>query len=418
MNTRIVVLGGGDVGSAVAHRLYLSGADVVLVDECAPSHPRRGMAFTDAWFDGAATLDGVVGLLVAEATDLSGQLGVVDAILCSTAATDAIVEVLRPDALVDARMRKRTVPEDSRALVPVVIGLGPGFTPGSNCSAAIETAWSDSLGAVLREQPTAQLAGEPRPLEGVGRERFVYAPQAGVWRTRARIGDRVATGHEIGVISGSAGACAIRAPLDGALRGLSHDGVSLRAGQKLLELDPRAESDTRGLGARPAAIARGVLRAVGLPHALDSAFFSFESSYAATMDCIPMSMRRKLDRCGLKVSLAQWRTLSKIVRETLVEASEVSPCHIDRLGDFLRRRREQAGWPSWPEVSPGAAEDERGTVPVVVRERCAAEGRSGISVTQWASLTALQRYALPKLAVQRSSRNWQEALAEFGLGRR
>lgn len=29
MSTRILVLGSGDVGSAVAHRLFLSGGDVV-----------------------------------------------------------------------------------------------------------------------------------------------------------------------------------------------------------------------------------------------------------------------------------------------------------------------------------------------------------------------------------------------------
>ena len=49
MTLRILLLGGGDVGSAVAHRLYLHGADVVIADREAPPHPRRGMALTDAW---------------------------------------------------------------------------------------------------------------------------------------------------------------------------------------------------------------------------------------------------------------------------------------------------------------------------------------------------------------------------------
>ena len=49
-------------------------------------------------------------------------------------------------------------------------------------------------------------------------------------------------------------------------------------------------------------------------------------------------------------------------------------------------------------------------------ERCASDARRAPSTTAWGSLTPLQRYALTKLAKQRNSRNWNEALAEFGLG--
>lgn len=44
MNLRLV-LGRGNVGSAVAHRFLLSGADVVLADETAPhlSTPEHGL---------------------------------------------------------------------------------------------------------------------------------------------------------------------------------------------------------------------------------------------------------------------------------------------------------------------------------------------------------------------------------------
>ena len=56
MTLHILVPGCGDVGSSVAHRLFLQGADVVRADVEAPPHPRRGMAFADAWFDSTATL--------------------------------------------------------------------------------------------------------------------------------------------------------------------------------------------------------------------------------------------------------------------------------------------------------------------------------------------------------------------------
>lgn len=413
MSQRILVLGSGDVGSAVAHRLFLTGADVVLADEAAPAAPRRGMAFTDAWFDGTATLEGVVGLLVADVGDLAAQCTVMDAIPCTAGTVREVAAAWRPDALVDARMRKRAVPEDLRALAPRVIGLGPGFTPGLNCSAAIETAWGDDLGAVLRERTPSKHTGESRSLDGVGRERFVYAPQAGVWRTHAHIGDKVLAGAEVGTLRGE-GAGAVHAPLTGALRGLSHDGILVHAGQKLLEVDPRPEPDTHGLGTRPVAIARGVLRALGMDAGPADAFFGFEASYRETMDCMPMSMRHKLDRCGHKLSLAQWRTLSRAVREALVEVPD-SPRHIARLRGFLQRRAEHAGWPEGHPVAAGAAADDPATVPMSVRERCAADGQRAPSATAWASLTPLQRYALTKLTQQGSLRNWRQAMAEFGL---
>ncbi|NDP43608.1 MAG: hypothetical protein GZ089_12965, partial [Aromatoleum sp.] len=54
----VVVLGAGDVGSAVALALHRAGLAVVLCDEADPSWSRRGMAFTNAWYLGSAELDG------------------------------------------------------------------------------------------------------------------------------------------------------------------------------------------------------------------------------------------------------------------------------------------------------------------------------------------------------------------------
>ena len=52
----VLVRGVGDVGSAVAAVLFRTRYRVALHDEPAPATPRRGMAFTDAVFDGVAVL--------------------------------------------------------------------------------------------------------------------------------------------------------------------------------------------------------------------------------------------------------------------------------------------------------------------------------------------------------------------------
>lgn len=49
---RIIVRGVGDVGSAVAHRLFVAGYAVAIHDGPYPTTSRRANALTDAIFDG------------------------------------------------------------------------------------------------------------------------------------------------------------------------------------------------------------------------------------------------------------------------------------------------------------------------------------------------------------------------------
>lgn len=252
----VLVRGANDIGSAVAHRLHQAGFKVILHDDPAPAHLRRGMAFTDAFFTGSAELEGVTARLAASAAELAGQA--TGGLLVTGLPLSDVLGALRPGMVVDARMRKRAVPDDQQALAAISIGLGPGFEVGRNCSVAIETAWGESLGQIVRSGPTLALAGEPRLLGDAGRERFVYAPQAGLWRTTLDIGSSV----EAGQIVGRLGDLPVAAPITGALRGLTHDGVTVRERQKIVEVDPRRPPDVYGLGVRPDAIARGVQAAI------------------------------------------------------------------------------------------------------------------------------------------------------------
>ena len=257
----VLVRGSGDVGSAVAHLLLRSGHGVLVHDVAAPAAPRRGMAFADAVFDGACTLDGVRARRVDDLALLAQAVGARDAVCVTTAPLERVLAAVRPDVLVDARMRKREQPEPQRELAPLTIGLGPNFVAGETTHIAIETQSGDTLGAVVTAGPTRALAGEPRSFHGHGRDRFVYAPAAGVLRTRAAIGDRVRAGDVVATI----GDAPLAAPLDGILRGLTHDGAPVDAGTKVLEVDPRGEpSAVVGVGARPRRIAEGVLQAIAM----------------------------------------------------------------------------------------------------------------------------------------------------------
>jgi xanthine dehydrogenase accessory factor len=182
------------------------------------------------------------------------------AIPVTTAGFEAVLAAVAPDVLVDARMRKRVRPERQRGRAPLTIGLGPNFVAGETTDVAIETQWGDRLGAVIEAGPTRALAGEPRSFEGHARDRFVYAPVAGVMRTRAAIAQAVRTGEVVATIGDER----LTAPLDGILRGLTHDGVPVEAGTKVIEVDPRGDgSAVIGIGVRPVRIADGVLEAIG-----------------------------------------------------------------------------------------------------------------------------------------------------------
>ncbi len=254
---RVLIRGSGDVGSAVAHVLLNDGHEVVIHDVALPAAPRRGMAFADAIFDGACELDGV-GARRAELAEL-GE-GRRDEVLVSIAEQlGDVLAALLPDVLVDARMRKRAQPETQRGLAPLTIGLGPNFVAGETVDVAVETQWGDDLGTVVRVGATKPLGGEPRAFEGHARDRFVYAPAAGVMRTEAAIAQRVAAGEPVATIGDET----LRAPLEGILRGLVHDGVPVAAGAKVLEVDPRGDlTKVYGIGPRPRRIAAGVLKAM------------------------------------------------------------------------------------------------------------------------------------------------------------
>ena len=215
----VLVRGIGDVGSAVAYVLADAGFAVLIHDDPAPTYTRRGMAFVDAVFEGPTRLAQRIGKRAAA---------------------------------------RRSIPARQIGLAPLTIGLGPCFTAGETVHVAVETVWGDQLGRVVKQGCTLE-QGEPRPLGGHGRERFVYGRQRGVFRTARSIGEKVQAGEPIGAL----GRETLCASLAGCIRGLTHDGVLVEANTKVIEIDLRGDAAAAfGLGERPRLIAEGVLREI------------------------------------------------------------------------------------------------------------------------------------------------------------
>ena len=254
----VLVRGVGDIGSAVAHRLFAAGCEVIIHDDPQPATTRRGMAFADAIFDGHAVLADVRAIRVDDLASLPKALADRTAVAVVVGNFFPLVRASAPDALVDARMRKRNRPEVQRGLAPLTIGLGPNFVAGETTDLVVERSW-EQLGRVLTRGASLPLRGEPRAIAGHARDRYVYAPITGTFQTTRRIGDRVAGGEVVARID----TVPLSAPLDGVLRGLTRDGVPVSASTKVVEVDPRGDPDlVRGIGERPARIAESVARAL------------------------------------------------------------------------------------------------------------------------------------------------------------
>jgi hypothetical protein len=100
-----VVRGVGDVGSAVAAVLFHAGYRVALHDEPGPTTPRRGMAFTDAVFDGVGVLDGLSARRVESPAELRRVLTVGAPLPVAVWAFAEISRAADWSAVIDARMR-------------------------------------------------------------------------------------------------------------------------------------------------------------------------------------------------------------------------------------------------------------------------------------------------------------------------
>jgi len=411
----ILVLGLGDVASAVAHLLFETGHTVAIQSSGPPKAHRRKMAFADAWWDGESTLAGHV-CRRASLHRLDTALSLRKAIpLLSEALVDVLAE--RPwDIVVDARMSKRSTPPDMTAQAQMVIGLGPGFEAGSNCDLAIETQWGDDLGRIVRHGRTNALQGEPRSIENVGRERILYAPIAGRLEAFGEIGQAVVSGEPLLRI----GPITMHAPISGTVRGIVRGGIDVARADKVAEVDPRniENANFSGLGQRPQAIAAGVALSIDeWRSAAAPPLFRFEADYWPKLDCIPLSIRFHLDACGIKISLEDWRKLTSAGRRHVLAQSCETSDH-DAFRAELRRLSDGQGVTirrlSRDDGALSAAHSDG--VPERVLQAAIAAAAIPPTPPLWRALSPLQRFGLIKLARPgRPHPNFVRALNEFDL---
>jgi hypothetical protein len=150
----------------------------------------------------------------------------------------------------------------------------------------------------------------------------------------------------------------------------------------------------------------------------DAYLFAFESDFVATLRCVPMAVRLKLDRCAIKLSLRQWSRFTRDDRRRLLELACRTPAEIAtyraELVDLIALR---AGEPAKPLADlPAPLWEQAEAPPPVVVAFAASLGVAPPTNAKWRVLNELERFALIKLTRDNHDNiNFLPAMREFGL---
>ncbi len=252
----VLVCGIGETASAIARRVFAEDRAVAIHQPTPPRTLRRRMAFSDAWYDGAASLDGVE----ARRADLSSEfvLGLQSHqfIPILTQRFSDVVERWPWDVIVASRLEEVTSAEDIKNCADLTIGLGAGFIAGTDCDVVVETGGPDP-GAIIRSGSVAKRA-EANIRDDIADRCDISAPASGLFQPSKIIGAFVKAGEALGAI----GENVVQAPVSGRIRGLVRKGQAVLAGSMIGEIITSSAAPVAGVSRQNQLISRGVSFAI------------------------------------------------------------------------------------------------------------------------------------------------------------
>lgn len=253
----VIIRGGGDLATGIAHRLHHAGYQLLITEQEQPTVIRRTVSFANAVYEGCMTVEGVTAHRVNSLWEAEMLWQNKHIPVMVTEAAD-LCRKLKADVLVDATLAKKNT-GIRRGMALVVIGIGPGFEAGKDVDAVVESQRGHQLGRVLYQGKASSNTGIPGSIAGAGIERLLKAPVAGIFKGEAKIGDMVKAGQQVASVNGEP----VVSKIDGLLRGLLADGLSVTAGYKVGDIDPRIDPALCSLISDKArAIGGGVLEAI------------------------------------------------------------------------------------------------------------------------------------------------------------
>lgn len=260
------IKGAGDLASGIALRLMHSGFRIMMTDLPEPTSVRRTVCFSEAIRLGRCRVEDVRAVRANDVSTIRNLLGSAQqpqtAIPVIPDPEGTLAASFHPDVIVDAIIAKKNLGTKITD-APIVIGVGPGFTAGSDCHAVIETKRGHTLGRVIRNGSAIPNTGIPGNIGGFAAERVFRASADGIFHPENDFGDLVHPNDEIAYVETSSGNVPVYAAINGMIRGMLPDGLPVTKGMKAGDIDPRGASvDFRTVSDKALAIAGGVLEAI------------------------------------------------------------------------------------------------------------------------------------------------------------
>lgn len=237
MNKRVLIRSGGDIASGIACILHISGFDVLMLEIDKPLMVRRTVSFAQAVYDNISEIEGIKAKKVNCIEEIfdSWNNSIIPVMVDENC---SILNQLSFPILVDAIMAKKNM-GTYKEMASITIGVGPGFEAGKDVSAVIETQRGHELGRLIFDGHAKANTGIPSAIDGYDNERLLRAPCNGNIYTRASIGDVVKKGQIICEVSKEP----VKAQIDGVLRGMIMNGLTVEKGLKIGDIDPRNIQD-------------------------------------------------------------------------------------------------------------------------------------------------------------------------------
>ena len=192
----IIVRGAGDISTGTIHRLFRAGFSVLALETDHPSAIRRKVAFSEAVYDGTATVEGITAVRISGLREMTAVLekGQLPLLVDPEGLS---IRQLCPAVVVDAILAKKNL-GTSMDMADLTIALGPGFEAGKDVRYVIETMRGHDLGRIISSGFAAPNTGVP-------------------------------------------GQIPVTTRISGILRGIIRDGYPVTRGFKLADVDPRLE---------------------------------------------------------------------------------------------------------------------------------------------------------------------------------
>lgn len=251
MKELIVIRGGGDLASGVIQKFHRSGFNVIILEIEKPNFIRRKVCYGAAIYEGEVNLEEsiskFIGNLKEEKTEVFANLEKCFNENKIPVIVDENMEILnviktqcsseyKVVAVIDAIIAKRNLGMKND-LAPITIALGPGFCAGKDVDIVVETMRGHNLARLIFQGEAIPNTGVPGLIGGEAELRVMHSPADGILKIVRDIGEIVEKNQVIATVNDTQ----VIATISGLIRGMITDGLYVKKGLKICDIDPRKE---------------------------------------------------------------------------------------------------------------------------------------------------------------------------------